>query len=115
MKELEKMSAVELQELAQKAAAMAVEKKEQGKKALRAELEERIKSSGYTLADIFPSAASTDKPVRRSSGSKSRSDLPFKYRHPEDPSLGWTGRGRKPTWLVEYLAVGGKEEDCLVG
>lgn len=44
-------------------------------------------------------------------GKKSKSKgtvLPPKYCHPEDPRLSWTGRGRRPKWLVELEAKGGK-------
>ncbi len=29
-----------------------------------------------------------------------------KYRHPENPSVTWTGRGRRPRWVEEYVAKG---------
>ena len=28
------------------------------------------------------------------------------YRHPEDESLTWTGRGRKPKWVEEWIKDG---------
>lgn len=37
-----------------------------------------------------------------------------KYRSSIDPSLTWTGKGRKPEWVVTYLANGGKLEDLLI-
>ncbi|MDR1462735.1 MAG: H-NS histone family protein [Azoarcus sp.] len=37
----------------------------------------------------------------------SRSGAVIKYRNPVNPSQGWTGHGRKPGWVVEYLANGG--------
>lgn len=33
--------------------------------------------------------------------------MPFKYRNPDDPAQGWSGRGRKPGWVVAWLANGG--------
>ncbi len=36
----------------------------------------------------------------------SRAPLAAKYRHPENPALTWSGRGRKPQWFVEALAAG---------
>jgi DNA-binding protein H-NS len=38
----------------------------------------------------------------------------IKYRHPKDASLEWTGRGRQPRWVVEWLAGGGKIEGLAV-
>ena len=33
-----------------------------------------------------------------------------RYRHPDDPNLTWTGRGRKPVWVIEWLDAGGTLE-----
>ncbi|MCX7162319.1 MAG: H-NS histone family protein [Rhodocyclales bacterium] len=30
----------------------------------------------------------------------------IKYRHPQDAALTWTGRGRKPLWVVQWVASG---------
>lgn len=30
-----------------------------------------------------------------------------KYRHPNDANLNWTGRGRKPKWVEEYISQHG--------
>jgi DNA-binding protein H-NS len=35
-----------------------------------------------------------------------RKPVPVKFRHPKDSSLTWTGRGRKPAWVVQWLASG---------
>lgn len=36
------------------------------------------------------------------------------YANPSDARLTWGGVGRKPTWLVEYLAAGGSLERLKV-
>lgn len=36
--------------------------------------------------------------------------LVAKYHNPVDPSLTWTGRGRKPEWVQMYLDNGGTLE-----
>lgn len=30
------------------------------------------------------------------------------YRHPDDPAKEWTGRGRQPKWIKEFIEEGGK-------
>jgi DNA-binding protein H-NS len=40
----------------------------------------------------------------------SRSGKPVKYRNPANPSQCWTGHGRKPGWVIDFLANGGKME-----
>lgn len=65
-----------------------------------AKVEEVAKENGFSLAELL-SAAPKAKRVSTA-----------KYRHPENPSLTWTGRGRKPGWFSDWLA-GGKSADDL--
>lgn len=37
-----------------------------------------------------------------------------KYRSSVDPTLTWTGKGRKPGWIQTFLDNGGKLEDWLI-
>ena len=37
-----------------------------------------------------------------------------KYRNPMDPAQTWTGRGRKPNWLIDALNKGGKLDSFAV-
>jgi DNA-binding protein H-NS len=37
-----------------------------------------------------------------------------KFRNPEDPSTTWSGRGKKPHWMVELLAAGRTIEDLRI-
>jgi DNA-binding protein H-NS len=46
--------------------------------------------------------------------STSRTGSVIKYRNPVNPGQGWTGHGRKPGWVVEYLANGGTLEKLAV-
>lgn len=38
-------------------------------------------------------------------GAKGSKGAP-KYANPEDPSQTWTGRGRKPNWVIEAISAG---------
>ena len=38
----------------------------------------------------------------------------IKYRNTDNNEETWTGRGRKPTWLVDALATGRKLEDFAI-
>lgn len=38
--------------------------------------------------------------------------VPVRYRHPENPGLAWTGRGRPPRWITEWESSG-KSRDAL--
>lgn len=37
------------------------------------------------------------------------------YRHPNDPALTWTGRGRAPAWVEEWKAKHGNLDGCKAG
>ena len=56
---------------------------------MRAKMEEMAKASGFSVSELFGG--------RKSKGSK----IAPKYRNPKDPSQTWTGRGRRPNWIVE--------------
>lgn len=37
-----------------------------------------------------------------------------RFRHPEDPTLTWSGRGRQPLWLKSLLATGVRVESLRI-
>lgn len=80
------------------------EKEEKGR--VRKELEALAAKSGYTLDELLGDAAEKSRKLGRV--------VAIKYRHPADNSLAWTGRGRQPKWVVEYLASGGTIDQLAV-
>lgn len=68
----------------------------------RKKLEDYAKEIGVDLNEVA-SMKKTTKSVN-----------PPKYRHPEDPTLTWTGRGRKPKWIVEALDAGNDLESYAI-
>ncbi|TQM89712.1 H-NS family nucleoid-associated regulatory protein [Roseinatronobacter monicus] len=68
----------------------------------RAKLEGYAREMGVKLEDVM---AISGKAKSKTQGSP-------KYRHPENPALTWTGRGRKPDWFKEALEAG-MNEDAL--
>ncbi|MDR2015299.1 MAG: H-NS histone family protein [Azoarcus sp.] len=57
---------------------------------------------GLSLNELLAVAGSSDEVQ-----AVSRSGAAIKYRNPVNPSQGWTGHGRKPGWVIDYLANGG--------
>lgn len=57
-----------------------------------------------------------DKPHAKvtKSSAKTKNVNPAKYRNPNEPSQTWTGKGRKPGWVVESLANGNTLNDLLI-
>lgn len=108
MTDLKQLSAKELIELSRESIALAEAKKEDEKKALRSTIIEQIHDAGYALDDIFPGAS----PLKSRTSGKSQAEA--KYRHPENPALAWSGKGRKPNWLVAEEAAGRALSEFLI-
>jgi DNA-binding protein H-NS len=87
--QLEKMSLKELMSLDAKIKYAIDEKRVSERHEMRAKMEELARKSGFTVAELFGG--------RKGKGGK----VAPKYRNPKDPSQTWTGRGRRPNWLVE--------------
>ena len=45
---------------------------------------------------------------------KEKKPVAVRYRHKEDPTKQWTGRGRKPNWVNEWVSAGNALEDLRV-
>lgn len=83
---------------AQKALAAAKERE-------RAELKHKIASiaenAGFSVGELF--------------GARGRGkSVAIKYQNPDNRAETWTGRGRKPNWLVAKLNKGAKIQDFAV-
>lgn len=72
---------------------------------VRGKIEALLHSSGLTLAEVFP---------RFGGKSRAKAAVAPKYRHPEDPSQTWSGRGKRPLWLVALLKKRGVTLDSLL-
>ena len=100
---IEALSLKELKSL-QKDLAKAISTFEDRQKSdARSKLEILAKEMGYSLADLIGTEV---KP--------SRAPAAAKYRHPENATLTWSGRGRKPLWFVAALDAGKSPEDLAV-
>lgn len=68
-----------------------------------AELEEKAKAMGFSLAELTGVAAG-----------RKRSPSVAKYANPANKADTWSGRGRKPRWFSEALAKGKRPEDMAI-
>ncbi len=73
------------------------------KKAALAELEDKARAMGFSLAELTGAAN-----VRK------RSPTVARYANPADASDTWSGRGRKPRWFIAALAAGRSPEDLAI-
>jgi DNA-binding protein H-NS len=80
-------------------------RKSRSKHKLKHEIEERLKSAGLDIGELFPEA--TDKRQRKSSGSGDGKTVQAKYRDPVSQET-WSGRGaRPPLWVKRIMAERG--------
>lgn len=93
--DLSDLSLSELKKLEKDIAKAIATFEERQKAEARAEAEAVAKKFGFALVDLVD--ASTPK---------KKVPPEAKYRHPENPALTWSGRGRKPGWISEGLAAG---------
>ena len=101
---LDSMSLAELKQLHKEIAKAILTFDDRHKAEARAQVEALAKEFGFSLSELI--------------NTKSKSPRTYtapKYQHPENPSLTWTGRGRKPQWFNEALASGKTPEDLAVG
>jgi DNA-binding protein H-NS len=101
--DLEALSLGELKKM-QKDVAKAISTYQDRQKAeARAEVEALARDLGYSLAELVGTKTKS-----------SRGPAAAKYRHPENPALTWSGRGRKPQWFVEGLKAGKTAADFTI-
>ncbi|TFL19447.1 H-NS histone family protein [Jannaschia formosa] len=75
---------------------------------LKGQIEKMLADEGYSMADLMQGRSGGKKAVAGAA------KAPAKYRHPENPSLTWSGRGRQPGWYKEALAAGKSPEDMAI-
>lgn len=73
------------------------------KKAALAELDEKARELGFTLAELTGTVTM-----------RKRSPTVARYANPADASDTWSGRGRKPRWFIAALAAGRSPEDLAI-
>jgi DNA-binding protein H-NS len=73
------------------------------KKEALAELEEKARELGFSLAELTGAVVT-----------RKRAPAVAKYANPANPSDTWSGRGRKPRWFDAALKSGKKPDDLAI-
>lgn len=89
--QLEKMSVKELRDLKARIDAAITARQSRDKIELRQKMAALAEEAGMSLDDVLGGAR---KGSRGGKGS-----VAIKYRHPDNSTWTWTGRGRRPKWL----------------
>lgn len=98
---LGELSYTELLDLSERLQKLLHERRESERTQLRNRIETLARNSGFSLDDVMGR-------TRRSTGRKP------KYVNPEDATETWTGRGRKPKWLLAKIRKGASLEDFAI-
>lgn len=109
--DISKLSIVKLKQLQNRIPKELAKRQSLEKQKLRKELAALAAAKGFALEDFAGRASKTS---RKSKKSTTRRPIAVKYRHPNNAKLTWTGRGRKPLWVAEWLAQGKKIESLAV-
>ena len=101
---LNSLSLKELRDLQSQVAKAVASFEDRKKKEALAELEDKARTMGYSLAELTGAPALVRK----------RSPAVPKYANPADPADTWSGRGRKPRWFEAALKAGRQPEDMAI-
>ena len=101
--DLNALSLAELKQLEKNVAKAIASFEDRRKAEARAAAETVAKEYGFSLGDLVNAA-----PSRKGAAPVA------KYRHPENPEITWSGRGRKPAWIAEGLEAGKTLEDFAI-
>jgi DNA-binding protein H-NS len=102
--DLSKLTIEELESLARDIEIEVVSRREAERERVLQQMRELAASIGTTPEDLF----------RRSGKLPEKVAVAAKYRHPDDPSLTWSGRGKRPLWVTEALAAGKTLDELAV-
>ena len=98
---LDKLSYAELLDLQERVKVALVDRKADEARQLKEKLQALASKSGFSLSELV-------------GGKRGGRTVAVKYRNPKDSSQTWTGRGRRPAWLVDAVKKGAKLESFLV-
>lgn len=101
---LEKLSIVELRDLQDRITKQLKMTEQKDIANARTQILEIAKRVGVSVKDLVGSGA----PV------KVKQTVAVKYRHPNDSTLQWSGRGRQPKWVKEWVESGKAIDEAKV-
>lgn len=101
---VDKMTLREIHDLEAKLAKAKSQARDKARVEMKEKIEKIVDGSGFTVAELFGYSVK----------GKARGKSVAKYANPDNRSETWTGRGRKPNWLVAKLKKGANAEDFAI-
>jgi DNA-binding protein H-NS len=103
--DLSSLTIAQLRDLQQQIPAELKRREVQEKANILNEVRAFAKARGFALEELVGKEVKIKAPTGK---------VKVKYRHPENASLEWTGRGRQPKWVAEWQVKGGSLESLTV-
>ncbi len=107
MPDISNLSVDELRRLTAEAEALIESKKDQAVEDAYNQILDIAKAAGLTLEQFIEYGAQKRKKTTRKA-------VEPRYRNTKNTAETWTGRGKKPRWLVAEIEKGAKLEDFLI-
>ena len=101
---VEKMSLKDINDLEAKLQKAKLQARERAKGELRDKIDRLLDGTGFTIHELYGMTGR----------GRGRGKSAAKYANPENRSETWTGRGRKPNWLVARMNKGAKLQDFAI-
>lgn len=108
MADLNAMTLADLKSLEKKVVKAVGKFEEREKKRALSALKAEARKLGFSLADL------TGVEEKPKAPKKPRAKVAPKYANPADKSQTWTGRGRRPLWVVAALESGKTMDDITI-
>ena len=103
--DLSSLTVAQLRDLQQQIPVELKRREAQDKANILNEVRAFAKARGFALEELVGKEVKIKAPTGK---------VKVKYRHPENATLEWTGRGRQPKWVAEWLANGGALDSLTV-
>jgi DNA-binding protein H-NS len=117
--DISSLSLAELRRLQTKVETEIRRRSDTAKKDLLKRMQKLAAEHGMSLTDVIGGQEATEKaaPAPKKAAAKpaakkaAKPASVIKFRHPENAAIGWTGHGRKPQWVIDWLAQGKALDD----
>ena len=111
--DISSLSLTELRRLQTKVEAEIRRRSDTAKKDLLKRMQKLAAEHGMSLNEVLgqeaaekPAVAPKKASTKPAPKKAAKPASVIKFRHPENPAIGWTGHGRKPQWVIDWLAQG---------
>ncbi len=119
--DLGNLSLTELRRLQGKVETEIRRRSDSARRTLLKRMQKMAAEEGLSLEDVMegsapatPANEAAPKRTRRTAAKKAKAPSVVKYRNPSNPEQGWSGRGRKPKWAVDWIAQGKSLDELAV-